>query len=188
MLEYRVGDRLAHEDTGNLGHDVVQAVEVLHIERRENVDPCREKVFHVLPALDVSRSGSIRVRELVDENETRAAFERGVEIEFLDVDSSMLDFAPRQKLQANEERPRVVATMGLHDAHDYVAFLVHELDASGLEHRVRLADSRRCAEEDRQLAASCGSLLLAYAGEKLVGIRPALGGGRHRQVSANRRM
>ena len=53
------------------------------------------------------------------------------------------------------ERPGVVAAVRLDDADDDVALLVLGLEARGLEHRVRLADAGRGAEEDRELAARC---------------------------------
>ena len=48
---------------------------------------------------------------------------------------------------------RVVAAVRLDDPDHDVALLVLDLDARRLEHRVRLADAGRGAEEDRQLAA-----------------------------------
>ncbi len=54
FVEHGVGHRLAHGDAGDLRDDVVQALEVLHVERREDVDAGVEELFDVLPALDVT--------------------------------------------------------------------------------------------------------------------------------------
>ena len=98
-----------------------------------------------------------------------------VEIELLELDPAVLDDATRQELEADEERAGVVAPVGLDDPDDDVALLVLRLEARGLEHRVRLADAGRRAEEDRELAARRPRLLLAHAREQLVGIRPLFG-------------
>ena len=73
------------------------------------------------------------------------------------------------------ERAGVVAPVRLDDPDDDVALLVLGLEARGLEHRVRLADAGRRAEEDGELAARGPRLLLADAREELVGIGPLLG-------------
>ena len=41
LVEHRVGHRLADDDAGDLRDDVVQALEVLDVERREDVDARR---------------------------------------------------------------------------------------------------------------------------------------------------
>ena len=66
-----VGDRLALLHAGDLLDDVVQRLEVLHVHRRDDADPGREQLLHVLPALLVARPGRVRVRELVDERDLR---------------------------------------------------------------------------------------------------------------------
>ena len=66
-----VGDRLALLDAGDLLDDVVQRLEVLHVHRRDDRDPGRQQLLHVLPALLVARSRRVRVRELVDERDLR---------------------------------------------------------------------------------------------------------------------
>ena len=68
-------------DAGDAADDVVQALEVLDVERREDVDAGREQLLDVLPALRMARARRVGVRELVDEDQRRMARERGVEIE-----------------------------------------------------------------------------------------------------------
>ena len=86
LVEHRVGHRLAHDDAGDLRDDVVQALEVLDVERREDVDARVEQLLDVLPALQVPRARGVRVRELVDEDELRLPRERGVEVELFELD------------------------------------------------------------------------------------------------------
>ena len=68
-----VGDRLALLDAGDLLDDVVQRLEVLDVDRRDDVDAGVEQLLDVLPALLVARAGDVGVRELVDERDLRAA-------------------------------------------------------------------------------------------------------------------
>ena len=55
-VDDRVGDRLAHDDAGDRGHDVVQALDVLHVERRVDVDAGVQQLLDVLPAPRVARA------------------------------------------------------------------------------------------------------------------------------------
>ena len=56
LVEDRVGHRLADDDAGDLRDHVVEALEVLHVERREDVDARVEQLLDVLPALEVARA------------------------------------------------------------------------------------------------------------------------------------
>ena len=71
LLEDRVGDGLADGDPGHPGDDVVQALEVLDVERRVDVDAGGQELLDVLPALGVPRARRVRVGQLVDEDERR---------------------------------------------------------------------------------------------------------------------
>ena len=81
LLEHGVGQRLADDDAGDLGDDVVEAFDVLDVERRPDVDARVEQFLDVLPALGVPQALGVGVGQLVDEDQLRAAGERGVEIE-----------------------------------------------------------------------------------------------------------
>ena len=66
-----VRDRLALLDGCDLLDDVVQRLEVLDVQGRDDVDPGLEQLLDVLPALLVARAGDVGVRELVDERDLR---------------------------------------------------------------------------------------------------------------------
>ena len=83
-IEDRVRHGLAHADTGDLRHDVVQAFDVLDVERRVDVDALAQQLFDVEIALGVPAAGDIGVGELVDERQVRAARDQGVEIHLLE--------------------------------------------------------------------------------------------------------
>ena len=78
--------------------------------------------------------------------------ERRVEVEFLQRVVVVFDGRLRQDFEAREQCRRFAAAMRLDDAdHDVVALVVAA--ARGLQHRIRLADARRRAEEDLQAPA-----------------------------------
>src|SRR5262249_20164175 len=112
-------------------------------------------------------------RQLVDEQQRGMARKRGIEIEFFEGSATVLHAAARQDLEAFEERFRLGAVMRFHDAG-------HDVDPAGtlrpscLQHRVRLADASREAEEDLELAAAPACVLLSDADEQLIGIGPSV--------------
>ena len=72
LAEHRVGDRLADPHAGQLGDLVVQRLQVLDVDGREDVDSGREHVGDVLVALRVLDAGSVGVGELVDQGQLGA--------------------------------------------------------------------------------------------------------------------
>ena len=91
LLEHRVGHGLADDDAGDLRDDVVQALDVLDVERRVDVDAGVEQLVDVLPALRVARAGGVGVGQLVDQDERGPAREGGVEVELLRRGAAVLD-------------------------------------------------------------------------------------------------
>ena len=70
------------DDAGDLGDDVVQAFDVLDVERRPDVDAGGEQLLDILPALRMPRAFGVGVGQLVDQDQLRLPRQRGVEIEF----------------------------------------------------------------------------------------------------------
>ena len=68
-VEHRVRHRLPDADAGDAADDVVQAFEVLDVERRVDVDARVEQLLDVVPALGMARAFGVGVRQLVDEDE-----------------------------------------------------------------------------------------------------------------------
>ena len=74
-FEDAVGYGLAHADARDSGNDVVQALDMLDVERRENIDAGRDQLLDIKIALGMAAFRCIAVRQLVDQHELRAAFE-----------------------------------------------------------------------------------------------------------------
>ena len=160
LLQDRVGDGLARRDLGHPGDDVVQALEVLDVERRVDVDARGQELRDVLPALGVPRARRVRVGQLVDEDERGAAREGGVEIELAEHRAAVLDRARRQPLEPGQERLRLGPAVGL-DPADHHVDTRRVLGSRGLEHRISLPDAGGGAEEHLELSARLTRLFLS---------------------------
>ena len=100
IVEERVRNGFPDRDAGDAADDVVQAFEMLDVERREDVDAARQQLFDVLPSLGMARSVDVGVRELVDQDQRRTTLERGIEVELGELRALILDFLARQDVDA----------------------------------------------------------------------------------------
>ena len=169
LLDDAVGHRFADHDAGDLGHDVVEAFEVLDVDGGGDVDPGGEQFVDVLPALGMARALGVGMRQLVQQDQLWPPNERRVDIELAQQRAAVLDLARRQALQAVEQRLGLGAAVRLNPAD-------HHVDALGaallrlLQHRIRLADAGGHAEEHLQHAARLACLGSLDALQQLVGI------------------
>ena len=74
MIEVRHG--LADSDPGDPGDDVVEAFDVLDVERRIDVDPGGEQLLDIHVALGMPALRRIGMRKLIDQNEAAAVAPR----------------------------------------------------------------------------------------------------------------
>ena len=158
-IEECVGQRLPDADPGDATHDIVQALEVLHVERGEDVDAAVEQFLHILPALGMPRTLSVAVGQLVDQYQIGMPRDGGIQIEFLERVSPVFELLQWQSGQALQQCRRLASAVRLDHAHQDIAPFLLEL-ASRDEHGKRLSDSGRGAEVDAQLSASGLTLLL----------------------------
>ena len=168
-VEHRVGHRLVDTNSGDAADHVVQALQVLDVERGVDVDASVEQLLDVVPALGMARAFGVRVSQLVDEDDCGAPFQGCIEIEFLDAGATVFDDPGREDFQAVEQGGGVRAVMGLDDTHDHVDAL-GALLARGEEHRVGLADAGGRAEEDLQPPTALPGFLALDARQERVRI------------------
>jgi hypothetical protein len=136
-----------HRDAGDLRDDVVEALHVLHVERRVHVDAGREQLLHVEVALGMARSRRVGVRQLVHQGDARPARQHGVEVHLCQVHVAVLDLPAGHHLQPAEQDLRLAASVGLHVGGHHVHAIAGQL-AGRLEHGVGLADPGSIAEKD----------------------------------------
>ena len=72
-IENRVGKRLPHTDAGDLGHDIVQALDVLDVKGRIDVDTPGQELLDIEVALGMTAAGNIGVGQLIDEGKPGTA-------------------------------------------------------------------------------------------------------------------
>ena len=173
VVEHAVGDGLPDADIGDLADDVVQALEMLDVHRRVDVDAGVKQLVDVLPALGVTRTRSVGVGELVENDQPRLAGERRVQVELLQLDAAIRDAAARQDFEPLDQCGGFLAPMGLHQADCHVD-AVSVLLARAEQHRVGLADAGAGAEEDLELAAPLRALVALDPGEQLIGVGAGL--------------
>ena len=175
-VEDLVGDRLPDRDARHLADHVVQALDVLDIERGPDVDSRFEQFLHVLPAFRMPRAFGIRVGQFIDQQQFRPPAQGGIDIELPQRHPAVLDLPNRKDLQPLQQRFRFRTAVRL-DVAD------HHLPALGLgppcrfQHRVGLADSRRIAEEHFERPAACLSLVGLDSGQQFIGIGSSRGHG-----------
>ena len=162
-----VGHLLLLLDAGDLGDDVVEALQVLDVDRRDDRDARVEQLLDVLPAFGVPAAGGVGVGELVDEDHLRlrAAARRRRRARGSACRGTRCSAAARPRCPSSSSavflRPCVSTTA----ATTIGAALQPAVRLA--EHRVRLADAGRRAQVDAQLAALL--LVVGPVGERLIG-------------------
>jgi len=124
-VEHGIRHRLAHPYMGDLGYDVVEALDVLDIDGGIDVDAVRQQFLDVEIALGMAATRCVGMRELIDERELRTARDQRVDVHFLERLVAVGDPLARQDFQSLQERFGFGAPVGLDNAH-------HHIDA-GLE-------------------------------------------------------
>ena len=161
-IEDRVGDALGNGDARDLLHRVGEPLEVLDIHRGEDVDAVLGELQDVLVAFTVSRTGRVRVGQLVDQDELRLPRHDRIRVHFLERHPAVGDRHTGDELETGRQVVGVLPLVAFQVPDDDVGTLL--LHPPGFqEHRERLADTGRHAEEDFELPLA---LLLLLRGAK----------------------
>ncbi len=148
-----VGHGLALFDSGDLSDDVVEAFQVLDIERRDHRDAGVQQRFDVLPTLFVGAARDVAVGVFVDERHFRLAAQHRLDVEFREGASAVGDVVRRNDFDAFDELVDLLAAVRFHDRCDDVGAALQPAMRLA-EHGAGLADARGRAEVDPQLAPS----------------------------------
>lgn len=150
-VEDGIGHGFLNCRAGDLADEFGAALDVLDVERGENVEAGVEQLTHVLPALGMAAARGVRVGEFVHERELRTARENGVEIHLGERDAAILDGAARDEREVLRERVGFGAAMRL-DIADGDGTPRLQLALRRFEHGVGLAHAGAHAEEDFESA------------------------------------
>ena len=152
LVDHMVGQGLAHPHRRDLRDHVVQALEVLDVQRRIDVDAGGQQLLDILVALVVPAARRVGVGQLVHQHQLRLARQDGVDVHLVQGAIAVRHLLARHDLEAVEQRFGLGALVGLDDADDDVdAFLA--AGAPGGQHLVGLADAGGRAKKDLQPTA-----------------------------------
>src|SRR5262249_44292907 len=145
-VKNRVRDGFAYSNMSDLRHDVVEALDVLDIERRVDVDALIQQLLDVEIALRMTATCDIGMGKFVDEDDLRMPRQDGIEVHLLDPLAFVIDPLTRDDFEIFEERLGLLTAVGLHYAHnDVIAVL---LSRPGLlQHLIGFAEARSCTHE-----------------------------------------
>ncbi len=147
LFQYPVGQSLAHADVGDAFDDVVEAFEMLDVERGVDVDARTQDLLHVLIAFFVAAAGDVGMSQFVDQHQGRTALQHGVQVQLLEGAALVGDVPARHGGQAPGELFGFPAAVGFDNAHHQIDTLAQP-SAGGGQHFVGLAHARRGAQED----------------------------------------
>ncbi len=145
-VQHAVRHRLAHADAGDAGDDVVQALQMLDVQRGIDVDPGIQDFLDILVAFDVAAAGHVGVGQLVDDHQARPALQDAVDIHLVEDAVAVDDLLARQHVQPVEQQFGFGPAMGFQDADDQVGLLLAAA-LRRLQHGIGLPDAGRGAEE-----------------------------------------
>ena len=146
---------------------VVERLQVLDVDRRDDVNPRCQEQLYVLPPLLVSRPGHVGVRELVDQGHRGPAGQHRVEVHLGEAGPAVGDLAARNHLHTLEQLGGVLPAVGLRQPDDDVG-ATRGPAAPLLEHRVGLPNAGCGAQVDPKLAATHGPCPLPVFAASLV--------------------
>ena len=150
--DHVVGQPLFDANARGPLHDVVQALQVLDVERGDDADARSQQFFDVEVAFRIAAAGRVGVGQFVDQGDGRAAGQDGVEVHLLEQDPAILDLAARHLFEFADLRHGLGPAVGFHEADHHVNALLSQA-VSLLQHLEGLAHPGGKPQVDLQLAA-----------------------------------
>src|SRR5262249_692407 len=152
LVEDAVWNRFPHADSGDLGNNVVEALDVLNVEGREHVDAGGDQLLDIEIALWMAAAWGVGMRQFVDQHELWAALEDRVAIHLGEGLTFVVDLPPLHSLQALEKHLGLAPAMCFDDANNDV-HPVAPPALRGEQHLVGFANPRGGTEENLEPAA-----------------------------------
>ena len=115
LVDNRIRHCLAHPDSSDPGHNVVQAFDMLDVERGVDIDADCDQLFDIHVTLGVSAAWRVGMRQLIDQRQLWASCQEGVEVHLLQRASLVLDALSGKHLHAVEQCFGFLPTVSSHD-------------------------------------------------------------------------
>ncbi|KAG1242619.1 hypothetical protein G6F68_016108 [Rhizopus microsporus] len=122
-VEHAVRHGLAYTHAGDAHHHVVEAFQVLDVDRGPDVDAGVQQFHHILPAPLVAAARRVAMGQFVHQHQCGMPGQHGVQVHLLQGVAVVGHFLQRQLRQAFQQRLGIGAAMGFHQAH-------HQVDAA----------------------------------------------------------
>src|ERR1044072_4356066 len=103
-VEYRIRYGLAHANMGDLRDNVVQALDVLDVDGRIDIDAEAQQLFDIEIALWMTAAGRVGVSKLIDGDDLRPARQDGVDVHLVERLPAKLHALARQDFETFEQR------------------------------------------------------------------------------------
>ena len=172
MVGHGLVDLYAHD----AAHHIVEAFQMLDVERGPHLDSRFQQLLHILPALGMARAAHIAVCQLVEQQHFRAPRQCRIQIELVQLPALVDQLTPRQQLQVMQLLLGLGAAVSFHQPHQHAAPSL-ALALRGRQHGIGLAHPGVGAEVDAQLATMGALAVGLQLGEQCVGIGARRGGG-----------
>ncbi len=151
-IEHAIRHGLADAHAGDAHHHIVEAFQMLDVDRGPDVDAGVQQLHHILPAPLMAAARCIAVGQFIHQHQRRMPCQHGIQVHLLQGVAVVGHFLQRQLRQALQQGLGVGAAMGFHQPHHQVHAAAQLFLRAG-QHGVSLAHARRRAEEHGQLAA-----------------------------------
>ena len=151
LIEHAVRHRFGHNQAGDFFDHVLQALNLVDVERRKHVDAGVQQLVDVLVASRMARAELVAVRQPRDRHDRRPARQQGVQVQVV-----ARSRPGRDAFEAFQQRVVFTAVVLQLREDNVDAFAAAALRR--FQHRKRLADAGRIAQEDAQppARACCG--------------------------------
>ena len=150
-LHHPVGHRLAHLHPADLHHRRPQALNVLHVHRRQHINVGRQQLHHVFVTLAVEAAINIGVRQLVYQYHPRTSLQNSFQIHLMELGSLVLHDATRDGFQLRGQLYNGFASMRLDDPDDNI-FAATAPSYPLAQHCIGLAHAGSIAQEQLEYA------------------------------------
>ncbi len=165
------GTGFTDANLGDLQDDVVEAFQMLDVQRGPDVDAGGEQFVDVLPPLRVAATRNVGVGIFVDQEQAGTPGQRRVQVELPHDLVAIDDRLARQPLEALELPLGLAPAVRLHQAGDDVA-AAGFFGLGGGQHGIGLADARSGAQKYLQVPAPFlpGERQQSVRGSALLGV------------------
>ena len=124
LIENKVRDPFLYSDSCYGSHDIIQAFQMLHIDRGIYADSFLQQLLNILITLGMAAAGRIRMGKLIHQQQLRPSLKRRIQIEFPQYYIFIWDFQNGKLLQSVQKRHGFRTRMGFNipGSHVYPRF------------------------------------------------------------------